>query len=548
MAARAPVRRQDYRPAGAGADYGSAGDSGSRPAGREPAAGADSPLVTAAARAEYGGNARAAAPLACGAGFLAVVSADRTDTAVRRAGRFPGRRRRRRWRIRDRAAGVVAGAAALRRIDLRGQVLPANELRRVLPRARLDVETAMEVVRPVCADVRERGAPAVLEATARLDGVRLDRLRVPAAALARALTALDPRLRAALEESARRARVVHRAQLRDDVKIEVTGGGTVTGRWVPVGRAGLYVPGGLVPYPSSVVMNVVPAREAGVAEIAVASPPRREHGGLPHPVVLAACALLGVTEVYAAGGAQAIALLAYGSTAAQGEQVEPADVITGPGNVYVAAAKRLVRGTAGTDAEAGPTEIGVLADDSADPAHVVADLISQAEHDVLASCLLITDSEPLLDKVEAELDSQVAAARHRDRIAAALAGQSAAVLVDDMDAGVRVADAWAAEHLEIITRDPLAVAGRVRNAGAIFAGPWSPVTLGDYLAGSNHVLPTGGTARFAGGLSVQAFRKLIQVVRYDRGALAEAAPHIDALGAAEDLPAHVAAVRARIPR
>jgi len=341
---------------------------------------------------------------------------------------------------------------------------------------------------------------------------------------------------------------VHRAQLRDDVRVQVTDGGTVTERWVPVRRAGLYVPGGLVPYPSSVVMNVVPAQVAGVDQIAVVSPPRREHGGLPHPVVLAACALLGVTEVYAAGGAQAIALLAYGSTAAQGEQVEPADVITGPGNIYVAAAKRLVAGTAGIDAEAGPTEIGVLADDSADAAGVAADLISQAEHDVLASCLLITDSEQLLDKVQAELDSQVAAARHRDRITAALAGQSAAVLVSDIDAGVRVADAWAAEHLEVITRDADAVAARVRNAGAVFAGPWSPVTLGDYLAGSNHVLPTGGTARFTGGLSVQAFQKMVHVVRYDHGALAAASGPIDVLGAAEDLPGHVAAVRARIPR
>lgn len=255
-----------------------------------------------------------------------------------------------------------------------------------------------------------------------------------------------------------------------------------------------------------------------------------------------------MSEVYAAGGAQAIALLAYGSTAAQGEQVEPADVITGPGNVYVAAAKRLVQGTAGIDAEAGPTEIGVLADDSADPAHVAADLVSQAEHDVLASCLLITDSAPLLDKVQAELEACVTSARHRERIAAALAGQSAAVLVDGMDAGVRVADAWAAEHLEVMTRDVDAVAARVRNAGAIFVRPWSPVTLGDYLAGSNHVLPTGGTARFAGSLSVQAFQKMVHVVRYDRQALADAAAHIDTLSAAEDLPAHAAAVRARIPR
>jgi len=441
----------------------------------------------------------------------------------------------------------MAARSALSRIDLRGRQLTAGELRRLLPRAPLDVTTAARIVRPLIDDVRERGATAALAATARLDGVRPDRLRVPAAALRAALAGLDPALRAALEESARRARLVHRAQLRDDVRVEV-GGGTVTQRWLPVGRAGLYVPGGLVPYPSSVVMNAVPAQEAGVSEVAVASPPQREYGGLPHPVVLAACQLLGVTEVYAVGGAQAIALLAYGSTAAQGEAVEPVDVVTGPGNVYVAAAKRLVRGVAGTDGEAGPTEIAILADDSADSAHVAADLISQAEHDALAACLLITDSEPLLDKVQGELAAQVAAARHRDRIAAALAGQSAAVLVGDVSAGIRVADAWAAEHLEVITRDADAVAARVRNAGAVFAGPWSPVTLGDYLAGSNHVLPTGGTARFTGGLSVQAFQKMVQVVSYGQQALAGAAASIDALGAAENLPAHVAAVRARIPR
>ena len=295
-------------------------------------------------------------------------------------------------------------------------------------------------------------------------------------------------------------------------------------------------------------MNVVPAQVAGVESIALASPPQQAYGGLPHPAVLAACALLGVDEVYAVGGAQAIALMAYGSTAENGEAVEPVDVVTGPGNVYVAAAKRIVKGVVGIDAEAGPTEIAILADDSAEPAHVAADLIAQAEHDELASCLLVTDSADLLDKVDVQLDLQVASTRHIDRVKAALAGQSAYVLVDDVDAGIRVVDAWAAEHLEVVTRDAPAVADRVRNAGAIFVGPWSPVSLGDYLAGSNHVLPTGGTARFTGGLSVQAFQRMIHVVDYGRAALAEVAPLIDALGGAEDLAAHVAAVRARIPK
>jgi histidinol dehydrogenase len=435
----------------------------------------------------------------------------------------------------------------LRRIDVRGQQLSTTALRGLLPRAPIDIEAALEAVRPICADVLDRGAVAVREITKRFDHVMLEQLRVPAAALEAALKALDPAVRRALVESIGRVRQVSQAQLHDDVHVTIVDGGVVSERWVPVRRVGLYVPGGLVPYPSSVVMNVVPAQEAGVESLAVTSPPRRDTG-LPHPGVLAACALLGIDEVYAVGGAQAVALLAYGSTLAQGEEVEPVDVITGPGNVYVAAAKRLVKGVVGIDAEAGPTEIGVLADDSADPAHVAADLISQAEHDELAGCLLVSDSDELIGKVLVELEAQVAITKHRDRIAAALRGQSAAVLVDDLDAGIRVVDVWAAEHLEVITRDAAAVAARVRNAGAIFVGPWSPVTLGDYLAGSNHVLPTGGTARFAGGLSVEAFRRMIHVIDYNHDALAQAAPFIDALGAAEDLPAHVAAVRARIPR
>jgi histidinol dehydrogenase len=317
----------------------------------------------------------------------------------------------------------------------------------------------------------------------------------------------------------------------------------VTERWLPVRRVGLYVPGGLLAYPSSVVMNVVPAQVAGVRSLAVASPPQREHGGLPHPAVLAACALLGVDEVHAVGGAQAVAMFAYGT-----EDCERVDLVTGPGNVYVAAAKRLVKGAVGIDSEAGPTEIGILADDTADPAHVAADLVAQAEHDPDASCLLVTPSAPLLDAVEAELARQVPSTRHRERVEAALRGQSACVLVDDLEQGLAVVDEWAAEHLEVITRDAHTWAGRVTNAGAVFVGPWSPVSLGDYLAGSNHVLPTGGTARHTGGLSVQSFLHCVHVVDYTREALAEAAPLVEALGGAEDLAAHVDAVRARVPR
>jgi histidinol dehydrogenase len=426
----------------------------------------------------------------------------------------------------------------LTRIDLRGR--RGSDLRGVLPRAELDVAAGVEVVRPVVEAVRDRGRSAVLEATARFDGVELSDVRVPAAALQRALDELDPAVRAALEEAATRARTVATAQLRDDQVVRVVEGATVTERWVPVGRVGLYVPGGLVAYPSSVVMNVVPAQVAGVGSLAVASPPKAEFGGLPNPVVLAACALLGVDEVYAVGGAQAVAMFAFGV-----EGVAPVDVITGPGNVYVAAAKRLVQGRCGIDSEAGPTEIAILADDSAVAAFTAADLVAQAEHDPLAACLLVTPSEALLEAVDAELALQVAATRHRERVQAALAGQSAHVLVDDLDHGLEVVDAWGAEHLEVQTVDARERALRVRNAGAVFVGNHTPVSLGDYLAGSNHVLPTGGTARFSAGLSAQSFLKRMSLVEYTPQALTEVTAHVRALGGAEDLAAHVEAVSIR---
>jgi histidinol dehydrogenase len=467
------------------------------------------------------------------------------------------------------------------RIDLRGRAhaelgrpaLTRTALTGVLPRATLDVEAAAALVLPMCDDIRERGAEAVREYTRRFDGVDLATTRVPARALDAALAALDPAVRAALEEAVRRTRLVHTAQLPAEHATHVAGGAsaaggaggasspggansaggmesagglTVTGRYIPVGRAGVYVPGGLVAYPSSVVMNVIPAQVAGVGEVAVASPPRAEGPlgpGLPHPVVLAACALLGVTEVHAAGGAQALAMFAYGT-----RDCVPADVITGPGNVYVAAAKRVLRGVVGTDGENGPTEVAIIADDTAEPAHVAADLIAQAEHDELAGCLLITTDTALADAVDKELGRQVPAARHRERVEAALAGQGACVLVDDIDAALAVSDAWAPEHLEIQTRDAAKVAARVRNAGAVFAGPYSPVSLGDYLAGSNHVLPTGGTARHTSGLSVYPFLRLVNVIECDRDTLAATAPLIDALGGSEDLQAHVAAVRIRVPQ
>jgi histidinol dehydrogenase len=442
----------------------------------------------------------------------------------------------------------------IRRLDLRGQALRARALRGLVPRAELGVDHAVEQVRPIVAQVRERGVEALIELTERFDGVRLTSVRVPGRALAQALDQLDPAVRAGLEESIARARVVHAGQRRTDHTSTVAPGGTVTERWVPVGRVGLYVPGGLAVYPSSVVMNVIPAQEAGVPSIAVTSPAQRDNPagfeGLPNPTILAACALLDVREVYSVGGAQAVAMLAYGATDATGEFVcEPVDLVTGPGNIWVAAAKRLLRGVVGIDAEAGPTEVAVLADDSADPAHVAADLISQAEHDPMAASVLVTDSEALADAVETELVRQVATTRHVERIRTALGGpQSGIVLVDDVDAGLEVVDAYAAEHLEIHTRDAAAVASRVTNAGAIFVGPWAPVSLGDYCAGSNHVLPTGGSACYSSGLSVQSFLRGVHVVNCTREALADVADHVVTLAHAEDLPAHGQAVRVRLPQ
>ncbi|MCE6993834.1 histidinol dehydrogenase [Saccharothrix sp. S26] len=435
----------------------------------------------------------------------------------------------------------------LNRIDLRGRVPSPAELRAALPRAEVDVDAVLHHVRPLVDDVRERGVEAVLEHGEKFDKVRPESVRVPASELERALSGLDPAVRAALEESIARARKVHADQRRVDTTTQVAPGGTVTERWVPVARVGLYVPGGLAVYPSSVVMNVVPAQIAGVESLVVCSPPQAEFGGLPHPAVLAAAALLGVTEVWAVGGALAVALLAYGGTDTDGRPLEPADLVTGPGNIYLTAAKRLLRGLIGIDSEAGPTEIAILADDTADPVHVAADLISQAEHDTLAASVLVTTSVELADAVDAELERQVDATKHRERVRTALTGrQSGTVLVSSLDEGLRVVDTYAAEHLEVQTADAREVAARVRAAGAIFVGPHSPVSLGDYCAGSNHVLPTAGCARHSSGLSVQTFLRGIHVIDYSEDALREVAPHVVALANAEDLPAHGQAVTARL--
>ncbi|MGZ5388652.1 MAG: histidinol dehydrogenase [Aeromicrobium sp.] len=434
----------------------------------------------------------------------------------------------------------------IRRLDLRRSPEDGADADYVaaVPRAAFDVSHAVEIVKPICEDVRQRGADAVLDAGERFDGVRPTSLAVPPESLAEALTSLDPGVRDGLEESISRLRATCEAELESTLVSDVADGARVERRIVPMQRVGLYVPGGLAPLVSTVIMNAVPAQVAGVPSIALASPPQKEFGGLPHPTILAACALLGIDEVYAAGGAQALAMFAYGA-----RPCRPVNLITGPGNIYVAAAKRYLQGTVSIDAEAGPTEIAIIADDTADAAFVAADLISQAEHDPLAASVLITDSEGLTDAVDAELKRQVPLAKHQERIRQSLTGeQSVTVLVRDLDQAVDVANAYAAEHLEIQTRDAAALSGRIVNAGAIFVGSYTPVSLGDYCAGSNHVLPTAGSARHSSGLSVRAFCRNIHVVTYSEDSLRAVAGRVVALAEAEDLPSHGAAITVRSDR
>nr|WP_198423811.1 histidinol dehydrogenase [Microlunatus antarcticus] len=417
------------------------------------------------------------------------------------------------------------------------------DYRTVVPRAAVDVEAALGVVRGVCDDVAARGEAALRDYSERFDRVVPASFRVPEEALAAAVDGLADDLRAAFEESIARRRQVCAAELGPvAVDVELAPGARVTQRMVPIERVGLYVPGGLAPLASSVIMNVVPAQVAGCRSIAVASPPQREFGGLPHPSILAVCRLLGIDEVYAVGGAQAVAMFAYGVPGL----CEPVSMVTGPGNIYVVAAKRLLRGIVSIDSEAGPTEIMVLADDTADPALVAADLVSQSEHDPLAAAVLVTDSPALADRVQEALPGQVAATKHSERITTSMSGrQSAVVLVDDLEQGLAVVNAYATEHLEIQTADAAAVAARVTNAGAVFVGRYSPVSLGDYTAGSTHVLPTGGCACHSSGLNVKSFLKAMHVVDYSREALAAVARHVEVFAEAEDLPAHGYAVTAR---
>ena len=431
----------------------------------------------------------------------------------------------------------------IRTVDLRGQSLDKAGYQVLLPRATLDVAQAMIAIEPILKRVREGNESDLVALAQEFDGVTPPSIRVPKAALDNALAQLDPAIRTALEVSAARIRTVHTDQIRNETKTTVVDGGVVTEKWIPVDRVGLYVPGGRAVYPSSVMMNVIPAQIAKVSSIAVASPPQKEFGGLPHPTILATCALLGVTEVYAVGGAQAIALFGYGMK----DLCAKADLVTGPGNIYVAAAKRALRGVIGIDSEAGPTEIAILADESALASDVAADLISQAEHDVIAAAVLVTTSEKLAADVRTELELRVAKTKHAERIRIALSGiQSAIALVDSVEQGLDVVNAYAAEHLEIHTKNSSADAGKIRNAGAVFIGRFSPVSLGDYSAGSNHVLPTGGCACHSSGLSVQTFLRGLHFIEYDQKAFTDIAPTVITLAQAEDLPAHGEAMSARM--
>ena len=431
----------------------------------------------------------------------------------------------------------------MRLIDLRGQRLSKSGYNNAIPRAALDVAEAMKLVEPILARVKNGDESDLIALAKEFDGVAPQHIKVPREALTRALKELDPHIRAALEISAERIRTVHNDQRRNETITKVVDGGSVTERWVPVDRVGLYVPGGRAVYPSSVMMNVIPAQIAQVASIAIASPPQSEFGGLPHPTILATCELLGVTEVYAVGGAQAIALFAYGM-----ENVcEKCDLVTGPGNIYVAAAKRALRGVIGIDSEAGPTEIAIIADKSALAADVAADLISQAEHDVIAAAVLITDSQELITQVQKELVMRVARTKHSERITEALTGiQSACVLVDSTEHAIEVANAYAAEHLEIQTKNSDKDSLKIRNAGAVFIGRFSPVSLGDYSAGSNHVLPTGGCACHSSGLSVQTFLRGLHFIQYNEDAFTQILPTVITLANSEDLPAHGEAMSARL--
>jgi histidinol dehydrogenase len=434
---------------------------------------------------------------------------------------------------------------AIRTVDFRGRALIKSDYRRELPRAELDIDTALISIKPILEKVAGGSESDLLDLCEKFDGVRPNSIRVPVADITAALADLDVNVKSALEEAIKRITKVHTDQLRSEILTQVVDGGEVTHKQIPVDRVGLYVPGGRAVYPSSVIMNVVPAQIAKVSSIAIASPPQIDNNGLPNKTILATCALLGITEVYAIGGAQAIAMFAYGVSGV----CERSDLVTGPGNIYVAAAKRALRGVIGIDSEAGPTEVAVLADKTAIAGEVAADLISQAEHDVIAAAILVTDSVELADAVIVELSARVSKTKHQDRIRTALTGkQSAIVLVDSIVQGLDVVNAYAAEHLEIQTVNAKKDSLSIRNAGAVFIGRFTPVSLGDYSAGSNHVLPTGGCACHSSGLSVQTFLKGVSFIEYSESAFTAIAENVITLANSEDLPAHGEAMSARLEK
>lgn len=434
----------------------------------------------------------------------------------------------------------------MRILDLRGQNLSKSKYQELLPRADFDVAAALKEIEPIITAVKTGNEQTIKDLTLKYDGIAPESLRVPASVIQAALSKLDPKLKTVIQEAIRRVKIVHGDQIRGTTHTKVVDGGNVEERWIPVDRVGLYVPGGKAVYPSSVIMNAVPAQIAGVKSIALASPAQRDNDGWPNQTILATCALLGIEEVYAMGGAQAIAAFAFGIRNDEIELLAPVDMVTGPGNIYVAAAKRAVRGKIGIDSEAGPTEIAIIADQSALPNEVAADLISQAEHDTIAAAVLITDSAELAQKVQSEIKNRVSKTKHSQRIAQALAGnQSAIVLTSNLQQSIDIANAYAAEHLELLVEYPRKVAEQIRNAGAVFLGRFSPVSLGDYLAGSNHVLPTGGCACHSSGLSVQSFLRGLHFIDYSERALREIAPSVVTFANSEDLPAHGEAVTAR---
>jgi histidinol dehydrogenase len=433
----------------------------------------------------------------------------------------------------------------IRQLDITGKKLTKREYKELIPRANLSVESAMIKIAPILQRVKAGDEAELIKLATEFDGVTPKSIRVSNDELQKALAGLDPVIRKSLELAIDQVRKYHRTQLPTDSSVSVIAGGDIDRTFRAVDRVGLYVPGGIASYPSSVIMNVVPAQIAGVTSIALASPPQKENGGLPNSIILATCQLLGVNEVYAVGGAQAIAMFAYGVK----NLCESADLVTGPGNIYVAAAKRSLRGLIGIDSEAGPTEIAILADDSALATDVAADLISQAEHDEMAAAVLVTNSKDLIAKVLEQLVTQVDKTKHKERVKAALSGnQSAIVLVDSIAQGIDVINAYAPEHLELILKNSKAVSAQIRNAGAIFLDRFSPVSLGDYAAGSNHVLPTGGCACHSSGLSVNTFMRNISVIHYDQNAFNRVASEVITLANAEDLPAHGSAIEVRLEK